>query len=65
MKNLSDSLYDFILKFRYDSEWFDIPLKARKLVPLIILQSCKPCKMSIAKIATMNMETVSKVRNKN
>ncbi|XP_043475325.1 uncharacterized protein LOC122506943 [Leptopilina heterotoma] len=45
----------------YESIWYELPIEARKLVPMILLQTCRPCKLSIGKMATMNMESVSKI----
>ncbi|XP_051153990.1 odorant receptor 9a-like [Leptopilina boulardi] len=45
----------------YDCNWYEMPIEARKLIPMIIMQSNRPCKLSIGQLATMNMETVSKV----
>ncbi|XP_051153983.1 putative odorant receptor 85d [Leptopilina boulardi] len=45
----------------YNSEWYMLPIKIKKIIPFIIRQGDIHCQLSIGKIATLNMETVSQI----
>ncbi|XP_043475328.1 uncharacterized protein LOC122506946 [Leptopilina heterotoma] len=44
----------------YSNKWYELPIKYRKLMPFIIMQSDIPCQLTAGGIIVMNMETVAK-----